>query len=432
MASQYERISEFQSKLIMEADVYRTLISSDIFQEMLEYELYIISIDIVNSVYDVMTYPAKVNVVSTSPFNNDVDIIELVEPYTSMTYKKQISLAQSPECNIYLVCAYDSLYESEMANEIFFAFVKSLLELYIKKDKSKITEISFITNDYFKNIANAYFIYKHGFSLSAIDHISYLPHEGRPCRGKLCFPINNKERVDECSPGFIKLDINEQCVVSTFSARNIRKLLELTIVGDTYLCANSVKISGVIVDPPANLPTIHFNGFGNWVLREGANDVLQSKGGLLTFPQRFPEQQRRNKMKDFLPINMLDDFIQVTNYDYPNGALIVVASKADILVEKDRLAKHSRCIPTNVEASSVTKDTLINFTSMDGAVLIDTDMNIHAIGAILDGDVKVKSTVTRGSRYNSAHNFVYTKKKYEEKNFMAIVVSSDKSVDVLC
>ena len=71
------------------------------------------------------------------------------------------------------------------------------------------------------------------------------------------------------------------------------------------------------------------------------------------------------------------------------------------------------------------------FVYVIGAVIMDTGKNIHAIGAILDGEANVKSKVERGSRYNSAHNFVYVKKTCEDKNFMAIVVSSDKSVDIL-
>ena len=77
---------------------------------------------------------------------------------------------------------------------------------------------------------------------------------------------------------------------------------------------------------------------------------------------------------------------------------------------------------------------LSSFSSIDGAVLLDFAGQCHAIGAIIGGepDVIVTGDTGRGSRYNSASNFLaWAAKKYPGVLFLAIIVSEDGIVDVL-
>ena len=77
---------------------------------------------------------------------------------------------------------------------------------------------------------------------------------------------------------------------------------------------------------------------------------------------------------------------------------------------------------------------LSSFSSIDGAVLLDFAGQCHAIGAIIGGepDATVKGDIGRGSRYNSARNFLaWAAKRYPGVLFLSIIVSEDGIIDVL-
>ncbi len=69
-------------------------------------------------------------------------------------------------------------------------------------------------------------------------------------------------------------------------------------------------------------------------------------------------------------------------------------------------------------------------TSIDGAVIIDTDCKCICIGAILDGDAVTKGTPARGARYNSTVNYV-TRRSQLGQTFAGIVISEDGTIDAV-
>jgi hypothetical protein len=72
---------------------------------------------------------------------------------------------------------------------------------------------------------------------------------------------------------------------------------------------------------------------------------------------------------------------------------------------------------------------LTQFTSIDGAVIIDLDGYAHAKGVILDGIAGIEGDASRGSRYNSA--LTYFQFRGWQKPSMIVVVSEDGMVDVI-
>lgn len=77
------------------------------------------------------------------------------------------------------------------------------------------------------------------------------------------------------------------------------------------------------------------------------------------------------------------------------------------------------------------KNIISGITSIDGAVLLDQDGNNYGMGIILFNSAqKYKGKQERGARYNAAQNYIElcAKKHWAA---MAIVVSADKTVDVL-
>ena len=67
-------------------------------------------------------------------------------------------------------------------------------------------------------------------------------------------------------------------------------------------------------------------------------------------------------------------------------------------------------------------------TSIDGAVICDTDGICYSIGMILDGTKSEKTDMSRGARYNSAIRYIEKQKKSEKRTFV-VIVSEDGYVN---
>ena len=74
---------------------------------------------------------------------------------------------------------------------------------------------------------------------------------------------------------------------------------------------------------------------------------------------------------------------------------------------------------------------LASLTAMDGALLIDSNLNCHAIGVILDGVADPEhADSSRGARYNSATRYYYNCKK-SDFDLIIIVVSDDGMINII-
>jgi len=95
--------------------------------------------------------------------------------------------------------------------------------------------------------------------------------------------------------------------------------------------------------------------------------------------------------------------------------------------EAKRLGSQSICI----KPVKISEKLLPNITGVDGAVLLDSDLFVHAYGVIIrpkDGKViptKIGDNA-RGARYNSATAYVWN-----ESNCFILVVSEDGMMNVL-
>ena len=106
-----------------------------------------------------------------------------------------------------------------------------------------------------------------------------------------------------------------------------------------------------------------------------------------------------------------------------HGALIIFAEDAEIICnELCKKYKRGYVIePFQIEDDI---DFLIRMTAVDGAVLADKKGICYAYGVILDGQAQTKGTPERGSRYNSAIDYIYNKDR------IAVIISEDKDKPV--
>ncbi|WP_240523887.1 DNA integrity scanning protein DisA nucleotide-binding domain protein [Bacillus cereus] len=104
-----------------------------------------------------------------------------------------------------------------------------------------------------------------------------------------------------------------------------------------------------------------------------------------------------------------------------HGTLLAILERAE--GEAERLA--TQCI--KVYPIELSDEIMELVSSIDGAVLVYLEANIHAMGVILDGAVSKKGDASRGARYNSACRYV---EMYEHKCIL-VVVSEDKDIELV-
>jgi hypothetical protein len=101
------------------------------------------------------------------------------------------------------------------------------------------------------------------------------------------------------------------------------------------------------------------------------------------------------------------------------GSTVVITANA--AAEAGRLAAQG----TRIAPRALAPEVLQAATGIGGAILLDTSGVCHAIGVILDGLATALGERSRGSRFNSAANYVRGR-----PGALAVVLSEDGSVDL--
>lgn len=211
----------------------------------------------------------------------------------------------------------------------------------------------------------------------------------------------------------------------------VRKILELTS-RDRPAVLGPHGVQGVGLKNLSENPLeIRFRRKATWELWNGGVHLLSVRQGQATLPPSSVERQQR--VQNFLeehpnfPAGLLDEVVASAERisDRGHGALVVFSSDAEAR------SRHFASQGTPVEPIPLTGDDLVEFSAIDGAILVDDQGQVHAVGVILDGIVGAPGgDPGRGSRFNSAFNYVRTRTTTPgAPPTSAIVVSSDGSTD---
>ncbi len=211
---------------------------------------------------------------------------------------------------------------------------------------------------------------------------------------------------------------NNKCLITCFNEKG--KINILGAADKKWLNKNNYKIH------------IDFNGNGEWYIREDREDVLCYIKGIYYYSQTGVARLYKTQLKNEagLEEDMVKKFCEIIKClsQQEHGAGMVVVENARNIAE-GFCRKYNRGTVLN-EALDLTdgknREFLQGMTSMDGMLLVDKKGGCHAFGVILDGEVKIEANLARGSRYNSAANYIYDK----EGSF-AVIVSEDKTVDII-
>lgn len=269
-----------------------------------------------------------------------------------------------------------------------------------------------------------------------LNKISALNYEGNAIKGKILFTApqnllqnNLHENID------LIMEFNAKIPLSNF--RHVRKLIEITkedlyLISDTDSIVGIGKIKGTYDYNKEDLFIIEFVNYHTWELRHMDHKLMDVNHDRASLPKESVTYSdfKASILRLFMDMDLdrvkklYKLIVAATKQD--KGALIVISPNARS--EAKRLK--SQCF---LVAPKELKPSMIKpITSIDGAILMDTDGFCHGLGAILDGMATTKGDTSRGARYNSAIRYVETISKLEDySDCLAIVISEDKMVDII-
>jgi hypothetical protein len=220
--------------------------------------------------------------------------------------------------------------------------------------------------------------------------------------------------------------------ISLGEAQWTRKMLEMASDGVALVSDSSHVLGlGVVSDDydaaSEDLFVVEFVDHYKWELRHADSVLMRVEHGIpglarpplhraalasvvaRVFPDVEPDVERRLWR------------VVETAMEQPHGTMIVVSARAE--EEAARLERQCTRVDPVVLGEELTR----RVTSIDGAVLLDTEGRCHAVGAILDGRATSEGQPARGARYNSALRYV----RAAGCPTLAVVVSEDGRVDLV-
>ncbi|HDR7904187.1 TPA: DNA integrity scanning protein DisA nucleotide-binding domain protein, partial [Bacillus cereus] len=133
-------------------------------------------------------------------------------------------------------------------------------------------------------------------------------------------------------------------------------------------------------------------------------------------------------------IDKLINIVQIASYQ-KHGTMLVVGTKDLAEEEINRLCNFQQAVKIKkinlIDMVESKRNLVLNqISSIDGAIYLDLDGNVHGIGVILDGPANELGDSSRGARYNSAIKYNKSHTKINN-NTLIIVVSEDGYIDIV-
>jgi hypothetical protein len=240
------------------------------------------------------------------------------------------------------------------------------------------------------------------FFYDTCDKISLLRYEQVEGRGRLLLAPRNYEGV--------RSEIAFKDNVRLENHRRVRKLLELASAGGA-LHTDSEHVFGLVSEATAmeireDVFEIVFLGHHHWELRHAGEVLMGVRFGqpYLPNPVRYESKLRQDLPRLFPEIDnnsaeLLLSLVEESEQER-HGTLLIISGEA--AAEALRLKDQA----TTIEPRLLSRELLAHLTGIDGAVLLDSNGQCHAIGVILDGQATPQGDPGRGARYNSAVRYV--------------------------
>ncbi len=313
-------------------------------------------------------------------------------------------------------------------------FLRRCAETLQKPNPGSELSESFGNNEELLRLAGENFTYTLSWQAKSIGRnnlfdtlniISSLRYEGEEGLGDLIIAEKDHSNVT--------LSVELLKPIELSQSRKVRKILQMAeestcIISDGYQVFGLGMFVGRYHTNSESLFIIHFLDHYHWVITHQGQPLMRCRYGLPGLVKEGIDHALFHDICSRLfnvsksQINLLYKIASgVTQQKH--GALLVISSSAD--KEAQRLQGQS----FSIKPVELNDQNVIPFTSIDGAVLVDTNGFCHAIGVILDGLATNKGDAARGSRYNSAVRYnEFTK---STNPCLIVVVSEDGMVDLI-
>lgn len=255
------------------------------------------------------------------------------------------------------------------------------------------------------------------------NYISSLKYEGDSTIGKLIICKEDHPNIN------VLLRLTNP--IQLKDHRKVRKLLEIAS-DNLHLYTNGdqiigfAELKGQYNSSDENLFIVNFTGSHKWELIHDSHTMMIVEYTNPRLPtskiDKFTFYSTLNRIFNDISNDNLDLLwnVVISATEQKHGTLIIISNNA--INEVKRLENQS----TNIEPLLPDKKIIKSITSIDGAVILDTDCMCHAIGVILDGLASSNGTSARGARYNSAIRYV----DGHGGECAAIIISEDGMVDL--
>lgn len=258
----------------------------------------------------------------------------------------------------------------------------------------------------------------------ALNEVSAQPYEGRTGVGGILLAATDNPHVE------VVMEFVDPIVLS--ESRSLRKALEMTDPRHQLLC-DGEKILGLArlletYDPHEESAfTFTVASRGTWELSHQGEPLLRVANTRPTFPRPplHPAHFKSVARRVFAEVgdreaDTLWNLSQEASRS-SHGTMLVIHRHADS--EAARLVPQAQ----QIRPRPLDPTTLAAVTSIDGAVLVDTQGACHAVGVILDGHATGSGDPSRGARFNSAVRY----QAAQEGDTIVIIVSEDGMIDML-
>ncbi|MES2387874.1 MAG: diadenylate cyclase [Bacteroidota bacterium] len=265
----------------------------------------------------------------------------------------------------------------------------------------------------------------HGL-FEACNAISSLRYEGGEGLGKIIFAKKDHPNI--------RYSLELSVPVRVDDSRKVRKLLELSndsllLISDSALIYGLGEQTRTYNPSTESLFVVKFISHYKWEVLHNDNSLMQVAYGQPSLAKDIIDRikfssdlERVFSGIDKKQINDLWD-ITILATKQTHGTMLLISDLAS--EEADRLG--SQCF--QLKPLKLTPTIINQFTSIDGAVLLDRNCVCHAIGVILDGLATDKGNSSRGARYNSAIRYYeYWGKKSPT---LIIVISEDGMINII-
>jgi hypothetical protein len=265
----------------------------------------------------------------------------------------------------------------------------------------------------------------HGL-LDNCNHISTYAYEKIPNTGNLIVCNKSNPLID------YSVKLKEPFPLSDL--RKTRKMLQLAdekrgVITDAENVYGIGSVSENYESTQESVFQIYFEDIYCWTVKHHGNVVMQMRFGLPEFPSEAINKEKfcSDLRRIFAGINdkeldKLYDLAFAATRQI-NGAMLIICRDA----EEEALRLQKQCLV--IEPIQLNSESVLNLSSIDVGILLDTTGMAYAQGVILDGVVGNTGDSARGSRYNSG--MTYQEYRGAAKPTCLVIVSEDGMVDIV-